>query len=192
MGDLLLRYEGAVFALCFRMVHDRELASELAQETFFRAIKGFDGYDGESRLQAWLLRIATNTCLTYFRRQKYRNHASLDAGSSDGSGGAGRWSDGLSQRREPDVGSGVLEGRERAAMVMRALGALAPEQRAILLLRDAYGLEYGAIAESLEIAVGTVKSRLFRARAALRFACEADGVVGLDESEANDSGRNDG
>lgn len=181
LGALLGRYEKAVYGLCYRMVREPELAAELAQETFYRAVKGFSGFDGQSRLKSWLLRIATNTCLTHFRRQKYRNHASLDAEYSDGDGRASRRAESVAQQREPEVGSRVLEDGERSERVLQALGHLAPEHRAVLLLRDAYGMEYGAIAEALGVAVGTIKSRLFRARAALRELVGAGHPMGLSD-----------
>lgn len=169
MGELLGRYEAAVYSLCYRMVGNRETARELAQETFLKAITHFERYDGRSRLMGWLMRIATNTCLTHYRRQKHRNHRSLDA-PIGGEGESWQLSDGLSQSREPESGSGVAEDNERLAALTRALGLIGPEHRVVLLLRDAHGLEYAAIAEALGIAVGTVKSRLFRARSALRSA----------------------
>ncbi|MEO0511439.1 MAG: RNA polymerase sigma factor [Planctomycetota bacterium] len=174
LGELLGGYQRPVFSLCYRMVGDSEVAADLTQETLCKAIRNFASYDGRSRLAGWLFRIASNTCVSYFRRQKYRSHASLDATLRTSESGSVRTlGDSVGVSREPEPSSGV-EKTEAGVALSRALMTLAPLHRAILLMRDAHGMEYALIAEALDISIGTVKSRLFRARAALRAAIEQE------------------
>lgn len=176
-GEMVRLYQDRIYSVCMKMLRDREAAADLTQETFVRLIQGIETYDGRSKLSTWLIRVAMNACLSYLRAQKLRKHASLDAGlppslirgmnvraSEGGSGATG-------PGREQTPGQGV-ELHEQRRRVAAALAGLEPDHRAILVLRDVQGLEYEQIAAVLEIAGGTVKSRLFRARMALREALE--------------------
>ena len=169
-NDLVRRYQDRVFTLCLRMVNnDRDLAADLSQDAFLRIIRGLDTFDDRARLSTWVYRVTMNSCLSRLRQEKLRRHASLDApqNTNDGSPGPSR-----SQTREPPPGSRVQTVDERERL-LGALGVLSDEHRAILILRDSRGLEYEQIAETLDIPVGTVRSRLFRARAALRNELES-------------------
>jgi RNA polymerase sigma-70 factor (ECF subfamily) len=179
---LVKRHQDRLFSTCLRMVRDRDLAVDLTQDSFIKIIQGVDSFDGRSKLTTWMTRVTMNVCLSKLRSEKLRRHASLDAMA----GGAGAGS--LSTRRsadgresgssgELDAGSHV-EAREERERVLRALADLDPEQRAILILCDCRGLPYEQIAEVLGVAVGTVKSRVFRARTALR-----DAVEGIERKE---------
>ncbi len=170
---LLVRYQDRLFGVCYRMVGDRDLAADLTQDAMVKIIEGLSTYDGRSKLSTWMIRVTMNVCLSKMRSEKLRRHASLDAperGGRDNRPAADRLQD--FREREPDVGSGV-ERDDLRQMVAGALLRIAPEQRAILVLRDSRDLDYDQIAEVLNIPVGTVKSRLFRARAALREAIES-------------------
>ena len=196
--EFIARYQDRLFAVCFRLVHDRELASDLTQDTFVKVIQNLDKYDGRSRLSTWLIRIAMNVSLSKLRSEKLRRYASLDAPAAGGRGGAeasaagGRGAFGARGVDGPSRGSQIAQVKEQSGLsgverdqerltLLAALRLVDDEQRAILVLRDGHGLEYEQIAEALGVAVGTVKSRLFRARLALREAVErlegrADGV----------------
>lgn len=178
--EFIARYQDRLFAVCFRLVHDRDMASDLTQDTFVKVIQNLDKYDGRSKLSTWLIRIAMNVSLSKLRSEKLRRHASLDApvgGGADGRGGIGRGMDGpsrgsqIAQNQEHSGPMGVERDQERQTL-LAALRLVDDEQRAILILRDGHGLEYEQIGEALGVAVGTVKSRLFRARLALREAIE--------------------
>ena len=184
-SDLTLRYQNRLFSVCLRMVHDRQLAADLAQDAFVKIIQGLHTYDGRSRLSTWLIRVTMNVCLSRLRSEKIRRHASLEGmaerrGDGSGSGGGGGGGGGISaadefrQTREPDQVTGVQDNEDKER-VLHALSLLDPDQRAVLILCDCRGLAYEQIAEVLGVAVGTVKSRLFRARAALRDAVESIG-----------------
>lgn len=185
--EFIARYQDRLFAVCLRLVHNRDLASDLTQDTFVKVIQNLDKYDGRSKLSTWLIRIAMNVSLSKLRSEKLRRHASLDAPLGSGAGGGitggggriggGRGLDGpsrgsqIAQNQEHSGLAGVERDQERQAL-LAALRLVDDEQRAILILRDGHGLEYEQIAEALGVAVGTVKSRLFRARLALREAIE--------------------
>ncbi len=197
---LLERYQDRLYAVSLRMVGDPDAAADLAQDAMVKIIQGLGGYDGRSKLSTWMIRIAMNTCLSHLRSQRLRRHESLDARLDTGArplrsahtpdsarpggpnqrpaGGGAFRSGGISERipinaqsREPGAEESV-ELEERRRHVAAMLGTLPADQRAILVLRDVQGLDYEQIAAVLETAVGTVKSRLFRARAALRAALE--------------------
>ena len=167
--DLLTGYQNRLYAVCFRMVRNPETAADLTQDAMVKIIQGLDRYDGRARLSTWMIRITMNVCLSWLRAQKLRRHASLDAPQS---GKAPRTiAQSLDQSREQPADARV-EYDERHEALLAALFELAPDHRAILLLRDAHDMEYDQIAQVLDIAVGTVKSRLFRARTALRNLIE--------------------
>lgn len=173
-STLVSRYQHRLFSVCLRMVHSRELAADLTQDAFVKIIQGMDTFDGRSKLSTWMIRITMNVCLSKLRSEKLRRHASLDAiqeGASKAGGAPGR-PRGFEQTKEPGVGERVEHDEERA-VVLAALRELDPEQRAVLILCDSQGQSYDQIAEVMQVAVGTIKSRLFRARTALREAVEA-------------------
>ncbi len=171
LTELLQMNEDRVFAVCRRMAPSVEDARDLCQETFVKAIQGLSGFNREARLSTWITRIAINVCLTDRRRRGIRQMASLDAPGAGGGAGGGEPGQGLGagtpDAREPRPEERVEsdEARERLARAMRVLD---PAQRAILILRDGQDLDYAAIAEVLGVPAGTVKSRIFRARVALR------------------------
>lgn len=167
--ELLDRYQARLFNVCLRMVHSRDLAEDMAQESMVKIIQGLGSYDGRSKLSTWMIRVTMNVCLSKLRSEKVRRHLSLEgvaerANRSGGSGGVE--SLGFSQDREPATASRVQHAEEQAR-VLAALNLLEPDQKAILVLRDLRGLDYEQIAQALELALGTVKSRISRAREAL-------------------------
>ena len=163
--DLLFqRVQPRIYGLCLRMLGRPEVASDVAQGAFLRMYEGLPGFDGRSRFSTWSIRVALNCVYTHLRREKLRNHARLPDEGSGGELGTG----------EPSPLSRV-ESRDLRRNVVAALGMVDLQARAILVLRDLQGLDYGDIAEVLGIPIGTVKSRLFRARTALREALERMG-----------------
>jgi len=171
-SELLERYQHRLFTVCLRMVNDRHLASDLTQDAMVKIIRGLETYDGRSKLSTWMIRVTMNVCFSRLRAEKLRRHLSLDGSPDSSHSGPNRPDPGIEQNREPPARQRV-ELDERRHILSQALTMLSPDQRAIIILRDARGLDYQHIAEVLDIAPGTVKSRLFRARAALRNACDA-------------------
>lgn len=164
----LLRPEtDRVFAVCLRMVGRPELARDLAQEALVKIIRALPSFDGRSQFGTWTTRIAMNTCLTWLRDEGRRAELRREAAQ------AGDIGPSPADTGEHDPVSRV-QLSERYAGVIAALGRLSVEHRTILVLRDIRGLEYDQIADILGLTSGTVKSRLFRARKALRQTIEAD------------------
>lgn len=190
--ELLTSEQDRLYTMCLRMLGDRELASDLTQEAMVKIIQGIDSYDGRSRLTTWMYRVAMNLCLSKLRSEKLRQHASLDRpmAAGDGARSGAHYSSSFEQTREPPADQ-IVQDQQQRRVLAEALGRVSPEQRAILILRDARGLDYGQIAEILDIARGTVKSRLFRARVALRHAIEhpADTQALNPDQPADDPGQ---
>ncbi|MEL6796372.1 MAG: RNA polymerase sigma factor [Planctomycetota bacterium] len=161
-------YEPMMRSLASRTLRSDELGREVCHEAIIRAISRFDTFDDRARLGTWLFRVTYNACISRIRRDQRRKMLSVDeAIGGPGASGSRSIRAQMVQHSEPEPEPGVQHDEDRAD-VLRALDRLDPDQRGVLLLRDAQGLEYGRIAEVLGVARGTIKSRLFRARAALR------------------------
>lgn len=171
-STLLAGYQDRLFGVCLRMVGNRETAADICQDAMVKIIKGLGSYDQQSKLSTWMIRVAMNTCLSHIRAAKLRKTEQITDGSSLDKGLFGTGSVGPDEAREPDPVWRVQQG-EAQHLLAEALQRLESEQRAILVLRDVRGLDYDQIAHVLGVAEGTVKSRLFRARAALREIVES-------------------
>jgi RNA polymerase sigma-70 factor (ECF subfamily) len=156
-AGLVTRYQDRVFNLCYRMCHNEADALDLAQTAFLRALQNVDRFGGRASFYTWLFRIAVNVVLTS-RRTRSRQPASLD-GAED--------SPAVPDRREAD-GAALCEQHELQERVAWALGTLDEEFRAAVVLKDIEDMDYAAIAEVLDVPVGTVKSRIHRGRLMLR------------------------
>ena len=167
LAELLTGYQRRIYGVCSRMVRDREDAADLTQEALIKVIEGISSYDARARLSTWIIRVTMNCCLSHLRKQRLRQHASLDEGDDEGTPRGVN----LEQIGEPSSLARV-EQAEAQRVLLCALEQIEPPMRAILVLRDLQELDYQQIAEVLEVPVGTVKSRLFRARAALREEVE--------------------
>jgi RNA polymerase sigma-70 factor (ECF subfamily) len=172
-AELLQAHEDRIFATCLKMVRDYETARDLTQDAMVKVIQGLDSFDNRARFSTWLTRVSMNVCISYMRKRKLRRHASLDAPmGGEGAETRGRsFSDALEATPEPS-GQDRVEQREDRDMLLAALDTLDPDHRAVLVLRDGQDLDYQQIGDVLGVPIGTVKSRLFRARAALREAIE--------------------
>ena len=167
LSELLVSFQPRVWSICWRMVRHAEDATDLAQDVLVKVMNGLSGFDGRSKLSTWVIRITMNCCLSHLRKQKLRRHASLDAPGIDGGDSrADRLQDG-----EPGPIQDVQR-RDQHRRVQMALLELDEEQRLLLLLRDVQGAEYAQLAEVYEVPIGTIKSRIFRARSALRALLE--------------------
>lgn len=190
LAELVRAYQRRIYSICLRMVRHRDDASDLTQEALLKMIEGLGSYNGRSKLSTWVIRVAMNCCLSHLRKQKLRSHESLDTAAATGNTAA-TGSEFASGRGQGSSMAGIgatLGGREPLPQrrieqeqikftVLQALESLDTDTRAVLVLRDLHDLDYQQLAEVLEIPIGTVKSRLFRARAALRAAVTARGGV---------------
>ncbi len=175
IGELLEAYQRRIYSICFRMVRDEHQVRDLTQEAVLKVLQGLESYDGRSKLSTWVIRVAMNCCLSHLRKQRVRRHGSLDAVTAEGGLAA---SSGVAGAELSPPGH--VELAEMRSVLGRALAGLDHQMRAVIVLRDMQDLEYLRIADVLKIPVGTVKSRLFRARLALRNAVETE--LGRDEA----------
>ena len=157
-------YKDRVYNVCYRVTGNASDALDASQETFGILFRKIGGFRFQSRFSSWIYRIAINASIDLKRRQGSRRLASLEAvtDANDGDGGRFDLEDG-SVELPPEVASR----RELEAEVQRAIGRLSPKLRSITVLRYIESLSYDEIAETLDISLGTVKSRLSRAHAAM-------------------------
>ncbi len=160
---LVRRYEGWVFTLALRLVGDRGEAEDMAQEVFLKAYRSLSRFRGAARFSTWLYAIASHHCLNHLRARRHRP----EAGATKGSGGEALLAAELLPDGAPRADA-LLERADLARIVQTGLSALTEDHRLILILRDIQGMPYEEIAETLRVEVGTVRSRLHRARAELR------------------------
>lgn len=167
-AELVRRYQQRIFALILRMVGQREEAEEVTQEVFLSAFRRLADFRGEAGFYTWLYRIAVNAALSHRRKQRHRDceRAFADLTEHHGAWGGDRavWVTEPASSRAPD--EAMIAEEERSALE-RALAALDPGTRALLLLREWEGLGYEELARVFDTREGTIKSRLFRARAEL-------------------------
>ena len=159
-NQLVAAYQSLLFNTAYRILGDSDAAADASQEAFISAYQGIRGYRGGS-FKAWLLRIVTNACYDQLRHKQRRPTSSLDAL--------------LVEDDEPPNIPSMPEGPEDHALrrevhgqIQKGLLTLPPEQRTVIILSDVQGLSYEEIADVTDVSVGTVKSRLSRAREHMR------------------------
>jgi RNA polymerase sigma-70 factor (ECF subfamily) len=160
---LVLAYQDRLYGLCYRLAGNHADAQDLAQETFVRAYRALDRFRQEADFGTYLHRIAVNLWLNH--RKRSQAVLSLDDPVPTGEGELSRQV--ADNNRQPEQ---VVEDGELKDLVWQALGTLGREHRAVLVLREMETLSYEEIAAALGVAPGTVKSRLSRARNALKKA----------------------
>ncbi len=161
--------EKRIYNLVLRMVGNPEDALDLSQEAFLNAWKGLGSFKGDSSFATWLYRLASNACLDFLRSKKRRQDTLGAPLSLDDEEAAPPPADNRHQPQEQ------LERKERTRALYRALHALPDHHRQILVMRELSGLSYQEISDILELDMGTVKSRLTRARLALKKFLLEDG-----------------
>jgi len=168
--ELVRRYERPVFSLVFRMVRDRELAEDLAQDAFIKVLNHIDRYSPEFKFSSWLFKIANNVAIDHLRRRR------IDTISIDGSPHAASASE--IEASTLDIGSDQenaldeMEAKELGSAIEQAIARLRPEYRSCIMLRHVEGRSYEEIAATLDLPLGTVKTYIHRARHELREALE--------------------
>lgn len=166
--DLFVNERSAeVYSLLYRLTEDAEEARDLTQETFLRAFRHIDSFRGDADLKTWLYRIAVNQARNrwrWWKRRKKDSIISLDFSDRDNEEPL---SARISSNNERDPEQNLLA-RERETALLKALKTLKQDFREAVVLRDIEGLSYEEIADTLEISVGTVKSRIARGRLELR------------------------
>lgn len=168
-GELVNVYQHKVFNVVYRIVGDRQESEDVAQEVFVAVFKYIDSFRGESKFSTWLYRIATNQAknrVKYLARRSQKKHQDIDDTPE-------------SKVNANPLGGGVFRpdetalGNELHGIIKEGLAALSEEHRTVIVLRDVEDMTYTEISEVLEIAEGTVKSRLYRARVTLKEYVES-------------------
>jgi RNA polymerase sigma-70 factor (ECF subfamily) len=165
--ELVCRYEDMVFGLACRVMRDRDEAADACQDTFILLLRKLHTFRGDASFSTWLYRIALNTCRDRLRKQK--RHRTYDAAGDDAP----------DPQETLPAGPGfdperISEQRDIQERVQAAIATLPPRFREVVLLHDIQGLDYQETAAVLRVALGTVKSRLNRAR--LKLASELEGL----------------
>lgn len=161
--ELIEAYQKKVFNIAFRMIGNYDDASELAQEVFIKIFKGIKSFKEESTFSTWVYKITTNVCLDELRKTRNKKSISLDEEL--------KLDDGevqiqiVDQRPSPET---LFEQKEIKKTVKKAIDNLSHEHRIVIILRELNGLNYEEIAKILKCPVGTVKSRINRAKQELK------------------------
>ncbi|MGE5672532.1 MAG: sigma-70 family RNA polymerase sigma factor [Mycobacterium leprae] len=173
--ELITRYERKTYNLAYRLMGNHADAADAAQEALVRVYTHLHLFRGDSAFSTWLFRVATNTCLDELRRRGRVRCASLDSTLSTDVGELPRQSGG-----EDESPAERAERHEIQAAVQRAINRLPEDYRIVVVLRDLHEYSYQEIADSLGTSLGTVKSRLHRARHALRLILRTTEATRLD------------
>lgn len=167
--QLVVDNQNRVYSLALRMLGDPEDAQDAAQEAFLNAWRALPSFKGESSFSTWVYRLTSNACIDCLRRRRRRREVETD--SLPALEEEKNWEP-ADRRSDPAL---QTEGRMAREAVDQALEALPPHQREILLLRELSGLSYQEIGQALKLDLGTVKSRIARARLALKKILTAEG-----------------
>ena len=168
---LVLEYEKNVYNIALRMTGNSEDASDMTQEAFIKAFNSLQSFRGDSKFSVWLYRIVSNVCLVFLRSRNRRPTVSLSVEDDDGED---TQLDVADESQSPEL---LLDRKLTRESVRRGLDSLPPDYRQILLLREIQGFSYEEISKALDLEVGTVKSRIFRARKRLCSFLINDGNI---------------
>lgn len=160
-GELMQAHQDKIYTLCYRMTGNAEDAADLTQEVFLSAWRSLSRFQEQSSFGTWIYRMATNASIDFLRREKRRQVLSMTMEEDSEE----RQAQVPDERYSPHR---LLEQKEARQAVADALAALSPEHRQVLVLREMEGLSYQEIGQLLGLEEGTVKSRIARARLALR------------------------
>jgi len=163
-GVLVRRYQERLYNSVYRLVDNAEDAQDVVQDAFLNAYQSLDGFKGDSLFFTWLYRIAVNTAISLKRKQRIT--VRMDMGRN---GEAAIEPPDPSEENRPGH---ALELAEQGRQIREALSRLSPEHRAVLVMKDMEGQKYETMAEILQVPIGTIRSRLHRARLELRGLLE--------------------
>jgi RNA polymerase sigma-70 factor, ECF subfamily len=164
--DLSRRYERPVFSLVYRMVRDRELAEDLVQEAFIKALNALESYRPEFKFSSWIFKIANNAAIDHLRRRELVTLSLDGAPNAQTPDAVEATALQIGDRAESPLAE--LEAKEIGGAIEAAIARLRPEYRACIMLRHVEGRPYEEIAEMLGLPLGTVKTYIHRARNELR------------------------
>lgn len=152
---LVRENESLVYHIAYRMMQNEEEAKDISQEIFIKVYRNLQKFDEKSAFSTWIYRIAVNTCIDALRKKKGKETVS--------------WEEQTQQQKEnsteaPETPEEIYLKKEKQIQIMNLMQNLSPEHKAVLLMRDMEDMTYGEIAECLSVSLGTVKSRIARAR----------------------------
>lgn len=168
---LVLEYQKNVYNVALRITGNAEDAADMAQEAFIKAFNSISSFKGDSRFSVWLYRIVSNVSVDFLRSKARRPSSSLSIENEEGETVELEIAD---ESLSPEK---LLETKLSSQAVRRGLDSLPEDYRQILLLREIQGLSYDEIAQILDVEIGTVKSRIFRARKKLCAYLIKDGNI---------------
>lgn len=160
--ELIKIYEKKIYNMCYYMLKSKEDAMDASQEVCIKIYKSINRFKGDSKFSTWLYRIAFNTCMDFIKKRK--DELSYDDVISADSN--------IDSKIE-----GIIESRELKSDIRRCILSLSNDFKTVIILRDINGLPYQEIADLLNIEVGTVKSRINRARESLKNELLKCGIV---------------
>ncbi|HEV8254250.1 MAG TPA: RNA polymerase sigma factor [Vicinamibacteria bacterium] len=161
---LLGRWDLKIRGAIYRLVGPHEDVRDLCQETFLKAYRGLGGFKKEARFSSWLYQIAVNVCRDRQRRRRGRTLVSLDELEAN-------------EARVPSASAlDLVEGRDLSRLVAAAVEALPADQREVIVLKEYQGLTFLEIADTLDLPISTVKTRLYRGLGQLRQRLERQGI----------------
>lgn len=169
--ELVHRFERPVYSIVYRMVRDRELAEDLAQDAFVRTFNHLDRYDSRYKFSSWLFKIAYNLTVDHLRKRELQTisvHGAPDAVTQERQEATS-----LTLQSDEESPDDRLVAKELAGELEDAIAGLREDYRTAILLRHVEGRPYEEIAEIMDIPLGTVKTYIFRARRELREALSA-------------------
>ncbi len=158
-GDIVLKYQDRIYNLCRNILSSAHDAEDAAQDTFIKAYQNLNNFRPEASFYTWLYRIAVNTCLDYRKRPFFE---SLFRSSTEDEA---PFREPASEEPSPEK---LYETKQLGLVLRKSLAKLSPKLRVVIILKEIEGLSYEEIAEVLDVSIGTVKSRISRAREELK------------------------
>ncbi|MBP8605753.1 MAG: sigma-70 family RNA polymerase sigma factor [Phycisphaerae bacterium] len=171
MDCLILKYQDRIYNTILKICQNRDDAAELTQDTFVKVLESIQSFSGRSSFYTWLFRVAVNLTLNHCRKRFKTTAVSLDAANEHFEKDKERLVSMLADPNGPDPAE-IAQQKELAQIVVNLIGQLPQDFRVVLVLRDIEQMGYAHIADVLELEIGTVKSRLSRARTLLRELLE--------------------
>ena len=164
--ELVRTYSASIFHVAYRMLGDSAEASDVVQEIFLKVFRNISGFKGEAALKTWIFKIAFSEILNRLRWWKRRHRfATMSLDDQPNGNGTGVGQSVPSPSPTPEQ---LLQSKEQETAIQEALGRISKDHRSIIVLRDIEGFSYNEIADVLGVSIGTVKSRLARARSDLK------------------------
>jgi len=160
---LISAYDKRAYNIAYRIMGNEEDAKDMAQEALLRIYKSIKDFKGQSSFSTWLYRIVTNVCLDELRRRKNEKYISMDSTIQTDSGELH-----MELCSDKETPESVYERVEQKELIMNAIGELSEDYKSAIVLRDIQGFSYEEISKMLDCSLGTVKSRINRARNMLR------------------------